>query len=35
MSAAISIPNPAVVELPNLDEQQAELAALVTRLTPQ
>lgn len=35
MSAAISIPNPAVVELPNLDEQQAELAALVARLTPQ
>lgn len=34
MSAAISIPNPAVIELPNLDEQQAELAALVTRLTP-
>lgn len=34
MSAAISIPNPPVTELPNLDEQQAELAALVTRLTP-
>ncbi|MFC4309698.1 AraC family transcriptional regulator N-terminal domain-containing protein [Steroidobacter flavus] len=34
MSAAISIPNPSVAELPNLDEQQAELAALVTRLTP-
>ncbi|WP_129775921.1 AraC family transcriptional regulator [Peristeroidobacter soli] len=35
MSAAIPIPNPPVTELPNLDEQQAELAALVTRLTPQ
>ena len=35
MSAVISIPDPAIVELPNLDEQQAELAALVTRLTPQ
>ncbi len=34
MSAAISIPNPPLTELPNLDEQQAELAALVTRLTP-
>lgn len=34
MSAAISIPNPAVIELPNLDQQQAELAAVVTRLTP-
>nr|WP_241520677.1 AraC family transcriptional regulator [Steroidobacter cummioxidans] len=34
MSAAIPIANSAVVELPNLDEQQAELAALVTRLTP-
>jgi AraC-like DNA-binding protein len=34
MSAAIPIPNPPVTELPNLDEQQAELAALVTRLTP-
>jgi len=33
MSAAIPIPDPAV-ELPNLDEQQAELAATVTRLTP-
>jgi AraC-like DNA-binding protein len=34
MSAAISIPNPPLSELPNLDEQQAELAALVARLTP-
>lgn len=34
MSAAIPIPNSPLVELPNLDEQQAELAALVTRLTP-
>lgn len=34
MSAAVPIPNPPVAELPNLDEQQAELAALVTRLTP-
>ncbi len=34
MSAAVPIPNPPATELPNLDEQQAELAALVTRLTP-
>lgn len=34
MSAAIPISNPPVTELPNLDEQQAELAALVARLTP-
>lgn len=34
MSAAIPIQNPSVTELPNLDEQQAELAALVTRLMP-
>lgn len=33
MSAAVLTPDP-VVELPNLDRQQAELAALVTRLTP-
>lgn len=35
MSAATPFPNPPLTELPNLDEQQAELAALVTRLTPQ
>jgi AraC-like DNA-binding protein len=34
MSAAVPIPNPPLAELPNLDEQQAELAALVTRLMP-
>ena len=34
MSAAIPIQNPAVIQLPNLDAQQAELAATVTRLTP-
>jgi AraC-like DNA-binding protein len=33
MSAAVFTPD-SVVELPNLDRQQAELAALVTRLTP-
>jgi AraC-like DNA-binding protein len=33
MSAAVFTPD-TVVELPNLDQQQAELAALVTRLTP-
>lgn len=35
MSAAIFAPESAAAELPNLDEQQAELAALVTRLTPE
>ena len=34
MSAAIPILSRPDTELPNLDEQQAELAALVTRLTP-
>lgn len=34
MSAAIPFAHSVAVELPNLDEQQAELAALVTRLTP-
>jgi AraC-like DNA-binding protein len=34
MSAAVPISNPPLAELPNLDEQQAELAGLVTRLTP-
>jgi hypothetical protein len=33
MHAAVA-PNPVSAELPNLDQQQAELAALVTRLTP-
>lgn len=34
MSAAIPTSNSAVIQVPNLDEQQAELAGLVTRLTP-
>lgn len=34
MDAAV-VPNPVPPELPNLDQQQAELAAVVTRLTPQ
>lgn len=35
MTAVISSPIDPIADVPNLDEQQAELAALVTRLTPE